>query len=199
MAVTVLSVEEQAQRLADYLPGGRLFQAKTANDSNMRRLLRGIGSELFTADGYLRDFQDDIAPSVTTYFIDEWERALGIPDSCFPGTGTLSERRQDVVVKLAALGVQTAEDFVDLAGLFGITVTVHSGYSFTVFPLTFPVLLFDTVKESRFTIVVDFTVTTASKFPFTFPFVFGDATTGKLECLFRKLKPSNCDILFRQV
>jgi uncharacterized protein YmfQ (DUF2313 family) len=199
MAVEALDLDTQAQRLADYLPGGRIFKAKNLQDSNLRRLLRGIGHELFTADGYLRDFQDDIAPSITEYFIDEWESALGIPDSCFAGDGSLTERRRDIVIKLASLGVQSADDFVELGAMFGVTVTVRSGRYFSVFPLVFPVLLFSTDKESRFTIVVDFTVEAASKFPLTFPFTFGTEATATLECLFRRLKPGNCDIIFRQV
>jgi len=199
MAVTVLDQETHAQRLADYLPGGRLFQSKNLTDSNLRKLLRGLATELFNADGYLRDFQDDIAPSVTSYFIDEWESALGIPDSCFTGSGNLTERRRDIVIKLASLGVQTANDFVALGALFGISVTVRSGRYFSKFPLMFPILLFATDKEARFTIVVDFTVDAASKFPLTFPFTFGSGTIAVLECLFTRLKPANCDIIFRQV
>ena len=199
MAVAALSHEQHTQILADYLPGGRLFVAKNIADSNFRKLLRGLSYELFTADGYLRDFQEDINPSTTTYFIGEWERALGIPDSCFSGDGSLTERRRDVVVKLASLGIQSADDFVDLGALFGITVEVRSGRYFNTFPLIFPILLGSTEKEARFTIVVDFTVEGVSRFPLTFPFTFGNDTIAVLECLFRKLKPANCDILFRQV
>lgn len=199
MAVAVLGKETHAQRLADYLPDGRLFRAKNATDSNLRRLLRGIATELFTADGYLRDFQDDITPNVTVYFIEEWEGALGIPDSCFAGTGTLTERRRDIVIKLAALGVQTAADFESLGALFGITVTVTPGIVHALFPMTFPIVFTGGVTEARFTIIVKFTVDAASRFPLTFPFTFGDSTISVLECLFRRLKPANCDIIFLQV
>jgi hypothetical protein len=33
----------------------------------------------------------------------------------------------------------------------------------------------------------------------TFPFSFGDAIITILECLFRRLRPANCDVLFIQV
>jgi len=199
VAVAALDKETHAQRLADYLPGGRLFQAKNVDGSNLRKLLRGIATELFTADGYLRDFQDDITPSITTYFIEEWESALGIPDSCFTGAGTLTERRRDIVIKLAALGVQTAADFEALGALFGITVTVTPGIVHALFPMTFPIVFTAGVTAARFTIIVKFTVDAASRFPLTFPFTFGDSTISVLECLFRQLKPANCDIIFLQV
>lgn len=193
------TIEQQTQTLADYLPGGQLYHAKNIHDSNFRKLLRGLAEELFRGDGYVQTFKEDVIPDTTVFFVDEWEEAVGIPDGCFSGTGSLDERRRDVLIKLASLGVQTAEDLVALGSLFGITVTVASGRAFSVFPLMFPVLLFDTDKEARFTIVVDFTVDAASKFPLTFPFVFGGGAIGVLECLFRRLKPANCDIIFRQV
>lgn len=193
------TLEQQTQTLADYLPGGRLFHAKQIHDSNFRRLLRGFAGEVFRADGYVQTFKEDVIPDATRFFLDEWEEAVGIPDGCFSGAGTEAQRLRDVLVKLASLGVQTVEDFEALGALFGVTVDVSPAHPFTVFPLEFPVLLFDTEKEARFTIVVDFTVNASSKFPLTFPFVFGDETIGVLECLFRRLKPANCDIIFRQV
>lgn len=198
MAVTVLTVQEHAQRLADYLPGGRLFDAKNRSDSNLLKLLTGIAYELFTAEGYLRDYRDDIIPDATIFFLDEWEEALGIPDSCFTGTGSLNERRRDILLKLASLGLQTASDFEEIGALFGLTVTVEPAYPHAFFPMVFPLFL-GTAKEARFTIFVTFTVSASSRFPLTFPFVFGDASMGVVECLFRRLKPANCDIIFQQV
>ena len=193
------SLEEHTDALAAYMPNGPLFEAKNINDSNFRQLLRGLAGEIFTAQGYLTTLNDDYFPDQTTLFLEEWEAALGIPDSCFFGGGTLNERRQDILVKLASLGVQTEDDFIDLAALFGVTITITPGIDFLIFPLTFPWLFFSTTKEARFTIVVDFTVQGASKFPLTFPFIFGTSEIGILECLFNKLKPANCNTIFRQV
>jgi len=47
-------------------------------------------------------------------FLDEWERALGIPDDCFDLANTDDERRINILTKLAALGVQT-EHLVSLS------------------------------------------------------------------------------------
>jgi uncharacterized protein YmfQ (DUF2313 family) len=196
--VTPLPIETQAQRLADYLPGGRLFQAKNMPASNLRNLLRGLAGEMHTADGHVCEYQEDSNPSVTIYFLEEWEKALGIPDHCFPGNGTVDQRRLHVLVKLAALGVQTGQDFIDLAALFGITVSIASGHDFAVFPLVFPIFLV-TELEARFTIFVTFTVQGVDIFPITFPYTFGDDTVAILECLFRRLKPANCDVVFTQV
>lgn len=198
MPTIVRTIDGQAQSLANYMPGGKLFKTKNFQDSNFRKLLRGLASELFTADGYLRSYSQEILPDQTVLFIDEWEKALGIPDDCFPGTGDIDERRTHVLVKLASLGVQTQQDFIDLADLFGITVSIDPGITHAQFPYTFPMLLLDQTS-ARFTILVTFTVTIFNEFPLTFPFSFGDPTIGILECLFSKLKPANCDLIFLEV
>ena len=191
------TVEEQAQSLANYLPGGQVFGPKNKNNSNLRKLLRGMAGELFTADGYIRTYQQEIIPDGTVLFIGEWEKAVGIPDSCFPGTGSIDERRLHVLVKLASLGVQTAQDFVDLAALFSVTITVTAGSTPGGFPMTFPIRLFG--PAAYFTIIIQFTVQSANRFPLTYPITFGDGTIALLECLFTKLKPANCDLIFEQV
>jgi uncharacterized protein YmfQ (DUF2313 family) len=192
-------IEEYTNSLADYLPGGCLFASKAVSNSNFRKLLRGMAGELFRANGLLKEYSEQIIPDQTVKFIEEWESAVGIPDACFRGTGTLTERRRDILTKLAALGVQTSQDFVDLGTTFGVSVTVNSGLDEITFPLVFPIVMFNTVKEARFTIVVRFTVQAANRFPLTFPITFGSGEIAILECLFTKLKPANCDIIFQQV
>lgn len=192
-------LEQYTNSLAAYLPGGILFASKSVNNSNFRKLLRGMAGELFRSNGLLKEYSEEILPDQTVKFISEWESALGIPDDCFSGTGTIDERRRDVLVKLAALGVQTADDFIALGVTFGATVQVRAGSVNGTFPLLFPIILFDNVKQARFTIIVTFTVQQASRFPLTFPFTFGDSGIAILECLFQKLKPANCDIIFEQI
>ena len=70
------SLNEHARSLADYLPNGRLFEAKNINDSNFRQLLLGLSGELFTAEGYLITLENEYIPDQTTLFLDEWEQAI---------------------------------------------------------------------------------------------------------------------------
>ncbi len=194
------SKSKHADSLADYLPSGRLFEASRVDGTNFRKLLMGLSSELFVGEGYLKTVSDEYDIRTTTLLIEEWEGALGIPDDCFKASGTIEERRRDVLVKLASLGVQTNEGFIDLGTIFGTAITIHAGIDVaSVFPLPFPLVFFDTVKEARFTIVVDFVTEAANKFPLIFPFTFGSEEMAVLECLFNRLKPANCDIILRQV
>jgi len=198
--ITNSSVESHADSLSDYLPSGRLFESARVGNSNFRKLLLGLAGELFNAEGYLKSIANEYDINTTTLFIGEWEGALGIPDSCFSTSGSIEERRRNILVKLASLGVQTSDDFEELGSIFGVDVKVSAGIDVSsVFPMTFPFIFFDSALDARFTIVVDFKVQTASRFPLTFQFTFGSDGIAILECLFNKLKPANCNIIFRQV
>jgi uncharacterized protein YmfQ (DUF2313 family) len=197
--VTPHNLTEHARALAAYLPNGKTFEAKNLAGSNFNQLLRGLAGELFTAEGYLITLEREYFPDATVLFLDEWEQALGIPDACFSGTGTLNERRRDILVKLASLGVQTADDFVELGAVFGVTVTITPGVEAGSFPMTFPFVLFGSPSEARFTIFVTLSGVDISTFPYTFPILFGSTEIGVLECLFKRLAPDNCNVVFKQV
>jgi uncharacterized protein YmfQ (DUF2313 family) len=189
------SIEDHAQALADYLPNGRLFEGKNIGDSNFRQLLRGIAGELFTAQGYIKTLNDEFLPDLTVLFIEEWERALGIPDDCFSGTGTLNERRRDILVKLSALGVQTEDDFVELALVFGkvVTVTPLSEELFPPYDVPFNP---SSLPDARFIVVVQGDNLVSGVPPYDVPF---DLVVGEtvLECLLNKVGIANGNIIFR--
>ena len=193
------TVENHTQSLANYLPNGRMFEAKNVYDSNFRMLLRGLAGELFTAEGYLDTLEQEFYPDTTTLFLSDWERALGIPDHCFTGTGTVIERRRAIIAKLTGMWVQTIDDFIALAAIFGITVVVNAGIDEITFPLVFPVYMFSTVQEARYTIVVRHQLSSSNVFPLVFPILFGTPELGIVECVFNKVKPSNCNVAFIEV
>jgi len=192
-------IEQYTDSLARYLPGGNLFASRYKDDSTFRKLLRGFAGELFRANGLIKEYCEQIIPDETVKFIGEWESALGIPDDCFPGSGTMDERRLHVLVKLASSGVQTQQDFIDLALLFGVTVTIMNGSANGTFPLDFPILFFNSSKDARFTIIVTFNLIEGERFTYTFPLPFGNSTLAIIECLFNKLKPVNTEVIFEQV
>ena len=191
------SLEEHTAALADYLPNGRLFEAKNISDSNFRQLLKGISGELFNAQGYIKTLNDEYIPDLTDLFLDEWEQALGIPDQCFSAMGTNDERRRNILVKLAALGIQTADQFEELGALFGIDVTVTPGIEVMSFTMSFPLIFIASPSDSRYIIVVDFPLPTGGFFIYNFPINFGDNTEYVLRCLFTRLRPADCQITFR--
>ncbi len=193
-------LSEQADILASYLPGGRLFRKASVADSNFRNLLLGLAGEMTAVDDAIQRYYDQYKPDATTEYLAEWERALGIPDDCFSGTGPVADRRRDILAKLAALGVQTAKDFVDLAALFGVTATIRGGRASGVFDMyAFPIMFYDSPKAARFTMIVTLSGPIGSVFTSTFPLQFGSDIMGVIECLFTHLKPANVNIIFERV
>lgn len=183
------SKEEQAQSLSDYLPSGRAFGSRNVEGSNLRLLLRGLAEEVLRVEEQISLFGDEILPDETTLFLDEWESAVGIPNGCLTGIGSNSERRDVILAKLADMNLQTDQDFIDLAALFGQTITVAAG-------IDRPDLGFSSDKEARFTIVITFEDAIQETFPYTFPILFGQAELSTLVCLFSGLIPACCQIIF---
>lgn len=184
------SLDEYTDSLAAYVPGGPLFSAKGVEGTTFRKLLRGLAGELFRVNGLIKEYAEQIIPDNTVKFVTEWERAVGIPDDCFKGDGSINDRRRNVLVKLASLGVQTIADFEAIALIFGIVTQVVPGSASGI-------TTFASKKIERFTIVIN--LTQPKSFPYTFPITFGDDTVTLLECLFRKLKPANCQVLFESI
>ena len=192
------TVAEHAKSIADYLPNDKLWTAKNINNSTLNNFLLGITQEFVRSEQFYKVVQEQYIPDETQLYLDDWEKALGIPDDCFSGTGTDAERRRDILVKLASLGVQTADDFINLAAQFGVNVIITPALDEIAFPLTFPVTFYNE-DDARFIILVQFT--SSSFFPYTFPLTLGDDSQQNiieiLECLFNKLKPANVQVIFQ--
>lgn len=207
------TLEEATDSLAAYLPGGPLWagaRSKPALDTaipgyalpgyavpgvdntdrgtKLYALLAGLSGLLLYAENFNYLYSSEFIPSAGGYaFLENWERALGIPDDCFPGPALADKetRRLHVLVKLASLGVQTRADFERLAELLGfVGTTVQSGIDAGL-----------PEPEGQFTIVVNLPFTLAG-FPLVFPIPFGTDEFEFLECLFLKLKPDNCAMVF---
>jgi uncharacterized protein YmfQ (DUF2313 family) len=197
------SDDENTQSLADNLPDGRLSVAKNIPNTVFRDFLGALALEIGRVEGLIDFLADDyyIWTSTISGLLPSWERAVGIPDSCFKITDstTLDRRIRGVIAKLALMNVVTADDFILLAKFFGYNVEITSGIGVhgNVFPLTFPIVFSATPKEARFTMIVNFTdKVSPNVFPFTFPITFGDDEVAFLRCIFTKLKPAYCRIAF---
>lgn len=190
-----LTQDEQRAALASWMPPGMAWVAFRITDTNAWKFLNGLAPEFVRLAAFIKDARVTI-PKTTNNddFIEEWEFAVGIPDDCLPGTGTLEERWTHVLAKFALMNVQTSNDFVTLAAIFGFTVTVEGGIGSVLYPGSF-----GSDKEARNTIVVTFDVAEPSAFPYTFPFTFEQNQTAIIECLFTDLKPANNEILFLYV
>lgn len=190
--------QQQAQTIANYLPGGKVFAAKNIIGTNIRKLLLGFAVEVMRIDSLIALFRRDTVPDTTENFLDEWESALGIPDSCLTGLGDSVQRRLEILIKLAGYGLQTAQDFVDLAAKFNIVITAEGGANRGIYG-GLPAISFGSDKEARFTLVITPEAAIGEAFTYTFPITFGTQNLATLECLFEKLKPANVQLYYENV
>lgn len=192
------TVEDQTNSLVSFMPGGRPFLAARLPSTTLRKMLLGLGYELWRTENVMKDITDEHYITTTTDLIEQWESALGIPDHCFEVAETLADRRRNVLIKLS-MSVQTEQDMIDLATLLGFTVSFEQGADVGLFPFDtgFPIRFFANPQTARFThyIYID-TLVFPNVFPLDFPIIFGDTFFNLMECLFRELSPQNVELVF---
>ncbi len=202
MAITKHTLEEQRDSLAKFLPSGCLLAAKDVPDTIFFKLIQGIAKEFVRMECAAVELQEQHNPANTTVFIEEWEASLGIPDDCFDTRGTLDERRLNIIVKFSLMNLQTRQDFIDLAALYGFDIDFQmmTDRGAKVFPLTFPITFqIANPLDINFVVFVRFlnaTAPQAAGFPFTFPILFASAGLNIVQCLFEKLKPVDVKLVF---
>lgn len=184
-----------AQTEADYLLSDNLHRAKNIRLSNFRTLLESFSHEFTRVEAKLQELVDEYYPPDTSNLIEEWERALGIPDGCFKVENvTLEFRRKQVIAKLALMNLTTTPDFVELAAFFGVQIIIKNGSeNGTTFPFEFPSMFFLNDKDAKFTMIVVFLniPQPTNLFPFTFPASFEEKTLEDfILCLFEQLAPA---------
>jgi uncharacterized protein YmfQ (DUF2313 family) len=189
--------EQQTDVIAGYLPNNEIFESKNYPDSNLRKVLLGLALEFTNYRDSINELVQQYFPDETTLFIEDWEQVVGIPDECLPVASTIEERRTNVLLKLAGINATTAQQFTDIAAILGFEIEVTNATDFSTFPYTLPIVLL-TAADLPFTIFVTIIGEEPTNvFPYTFPFSFSDPIEDLLRCLFEKLIPAHCQIIFR--
>ena len=189
--------EEHTQALANLLPGGRVFGSKNLPNSNLRDLIRVFAPEMARFESQFLELSKEHNINNADVYLPLWEEAMGIPDNCFPGTGTIEERRQHVILKLACMNGSTEADYIEIAEKLGLTVEIEKAKLDNQFPYTFPFAMFANIKEYRFTLIIRIiSGENLNVFPYTFPFTFGDPATNVLKCIYNFIKPAVCNVVF---
>ena len=145
--------EEQATILASYLPDNAMWAKKNISGSNIRKVLLGLAQEFRRNRDILNEIRDEYFPSTTTKFIENWEKQVGIPDSCIDVAADIEDRRNNVMLKLSGINATTKKEFEDLIAALGIVAVVETGTDTSTLPLSLPFILVSEA-EAPFTIVV---------------------------------------------
>lgn len=188
--------KNSGKALAGMMRNDKIFASKNLLEKKLRKLLEGFAIEIAREEGLIQLIWDEYDINTTTDLITEWESAVGIPDDCFDISGTIQERRENVLTKLTSLGVSTKQQFIDLGANLGFVVDVKPGVDSMSFPYIFPVALSST--NPRWTMLVEITVPGgADVFPYAFPFVLSEGERViLLKCVFQKLVPSMVNVVF---
>lgn len=192
------TLEDHTDSIANYLPGGDVFQAKFLEGKKLRKYLRSVATELARYHTVLEETATEHHINETQNLINEWESAMGIPGTCFNNTGTLEQRRRNVLLKLTGLHGSTAEDFINLAKTLGYTILVEPARYHGMFPAAFPVYFYDAGKTVQFTIIITLPPDeNIDSFPLEFPFKFMKPSNSLLQCIFNRMRPANVNIHYR--
>ena len=192
------TVDQHTQSLADYMPNGELFIAKNIEDSNFRQLLKGWSYELQRLEATLIEVAQEYDIYNTNDFISEWENVVGIPDSCFSNEVDIVTRRKQVIIKLSAEGVNTKQDFIDLAALLGFTITITYPAETPFYPpYDIPLDLITGIPESRYVWIVTGDGLVPNVPPYDIPLSLISAQQSVLQCFFEKLKPAHTKIIYK--
>lgn len=132
--------EQYREMLYRLTPRGRAWSRERA--STLYQKYSAIGQELERID--LRGVQliEESDPRTTVEMLEDWERALGIPDACTPPALTLERRRSDIVARLTQQGSLSKQFLIDFALNLGFTITIdefrpfRAGFSEAGDPLT---------------------------------------------------------------
>ena len=192
------SLEINTQTLANYMAEGELFAARNIVNSNFRKLLTGFAIELGREQELLWLLSEQHDISTTTNLIEEWERALGIPDTCFTNTVSLDQRRLQCGIKFAMMNIVTMEDWLTLASALGYNIKISYSTGLMTLPFILPFILTD-FRTAKFTMLITFLDLAKPEniLPFVLPFVLGAKDTNLLKCIFSHLKPANVQILYK--
>jgi len=184
------TVSQAADAFSHWLPSGGAFGSTSVEGTTANSLIRGIVKGELRREAKLND---DIQRVIVGEQgdVERWEKALNIPDGVYPGTGTLAERGNHVVAKLSERFIHIEADMIWFATLFGLTVTIAHGSTYSTFPLTLPVLLFDTITDARFTLIIVYSGGVIGGFPYTLPLTFSDTNRSIFEAAMRRIIPIN--------
>lgn len=119
-----------AYSASDYLnaifalcPRGKLWN-KTAG-SNLAKTLALFTPALERLDARAEFMLFDVFPATAYESLDQWELTLGLPDPCRDGLGTVAQRQQDVVSRLADAGGESIAAIESYLATLGFIVTIQ--------------------------------------------------------------------------
>lgn len=136
----MFSKEQYREMLYRLTPRGRAWPRERT--STLYQKYSAIAQELERIDLRGAQLIEESDPRTALEMIEDWERALGIPDECTPPANTLERRRADIVARLTQQGSLSRQFLIDFALNLGFIITIdefrpfRAGFSHAGDPLT---------------------------------------------------------------
>lgn len=124
------SADQYARMLQGLLPRGAAWTRDSA--AKLTQLLRGMADELARIDTRGDNLINEALPDTTLELLDQWEVVAGLPGECTGPLETVEQRRDALVMRLATVGAQSRQYFIDVAAALGYTVTITEFRPFQV-------------------------------------------------------------------
>jgi uncharacterized protein YmfQ (DUF2313 family) len=186
----ILTEEDATNILAGYLPEGDATAAASIDGTAMRKTVAGLAKTFFRRHEAMNYLADSVIDLTNEQIVERWEEVLGLPDEVYPSgpTATIENRQLYIKAKLYEDLIETADDVIWFAALFGITVVVYHGIEMASLPLPLPTYLFPSDKEARFTLVISYGGDVTGNLPAELPMTLADNNRGVFEkALYRTL------------
>lgn len=120
-----LTLDDAKNQLAQLMARGAALAGIFFDGTGLSELLGALTPEVSRADCRATALIDEALPDTTTELLADWERVLGLPETCVPGAfSTLQQRRAMVLFKLLLIGRQDPQFYIDLAAVLGFTITI---------------------------------------------------------------------------
>lgn len=174
------SQAQQTKRLLDLMPTGKLLESKYDTDTNHYKWWFAVAMYFVLLESDFNKVIDELGISTTETLIERWETEFGLPDGLLEVTGTLAERRANILLKKGGLNFLNIDDFQDIADRLGFSVTVKTSADIRFPPYEVPTIPMGD-PDYKFIIVLE-----------------GDLTDPNILALiefFEKLLPINVDII----
>lgn len=187
--------KDLAESIIRYFPRGVVFNALRKNDTVFRNLIEALVVEFSRFEQSIFETCIELDPNRTEDLIRDWETSVGIPDECFSTDDDLESRRLAVLFKLRGLRIQTEQDFIDMAALFGEVIIIIQGGSVGVYPAKYPMPYLGGAKAARNTIIVFFPEKEKTQYPRPYPVPY--FPYGIVECLILRYVPATTRVIFK--
>lgn len=183
-----MSVAKCSEALRSLLPPGRLFNRVMG--TVLTSIFDGFAVECNRVEIQVDDYLREAFPDTCTLAgggLEAWERTVGIPDECMALAPTESERRTNMLFRLADSGGASIDHFeqrADTLGYPGTFITENTGVAPFMADISMTDIdaIGDDVYGENFTWIVNFPI--------------GSTGTSEVQCDFERNKPAHTQVFF---